>query len=324
MKEVTAVITQERARITCNFDQVREAIQETLEEYEGAIFTEDSKTYAKKHVASLRAQKKALQDNLRSAEKEYMVPWNEIKAQANELIAMYDKPINLINGQVQAFEEARIEKKRQLIDQIYGELVSEELEDYIPLNQIYDKRWENATTSEKSIRKDIAQIVEKTSRDVATIQRMECEVCAKALSLYKSNRDLTEAVSYINSYEKQKREILKKEQERIRQEEEERIRRAERERILSEQRAREAREEAARQAELEKAEALKRAEEEKAAAVEQAKAEAAQEVIDSFIPDTAEDADRSLYSYHIFASPEEKEELEMFMDSVGIEWEVVL
>lgn len=323
MKEITAVITQERARITCNFDQVREAIQETLEEYEGAVFTEDSKTYAKKHVASLRAQKRTLQENLKSAEKEYMAPWNEIKAQANELIAMYDKPINLINGQVQTFEEARIAKKRQLIDQIYEELVPEELKDYIPLSCIYDKRWENATAYEKSIRKDISEITEKTRGDISTIQGMESEAVPKALSLYESNRNLTEAISYINSYERQKQEILKKEQERIRKEEEERIRREERAATLAEQQAKEAQEEAARQAELEKAEALKRAEEEKAAAIEQAKAEAAQEVIDSFIPDATEDADRSLYSYHIFASPDEKEKLEMFMDSVGIEWEVI-
>lgn len=322
MKEVTAVITQERARITCNFEQVEEAIQETLSEYRGAVFTEDSKTYAKKHVASLRAQKKTLQDNLRDEKKKYMEPWENFEVQAKHLIALYDEPIDLINGQVQAFEEARIGRKRQLIAQIHDELVPEELVDYIFLERIYDKRWENATTSEKSIRKDISEIVEKTRRDVSTIQGMESEACSKALALYESNLDLTEAVSYINSCERQKQEILKKEQERTRREEEERIRRAERERILEEQRAKEAQEEAVRQAELEKAEARRQAEEEKTAAVEQAKAQAAQEVIDSFIPDAGEDADRSLYSYHIFASPSEKEKLEMFMDSVGIEWEV--
>ncbi len=322
MKEVTAIITQERARITCNFEQAEEAIQETLSEYKGAVFTEDSKTYAKKHVASLRAQKKTLQDNLRDEKKKYMEPWENFEVQAKKLIALYDDPINLINGQVQAFEEERIERKRQLICQIYGELVSAELVDYIPLDCIFDKRWENATTSEKSIRKDISEISEKTKRDISTIQGMESEAGAKALSLYKSNRDLTEAVSYINSYERQKQEILKKEEERIRREEEERIRRVERERILEEQRAREAQTEAIRQAELEKAEALKRAEEEKVAAVEQAKAEAAQEIIDSFIPDAGEDEEKSLFSYNVFASPSEKEKLEMFMDSVGIEWEV--
>lgn len=324
MKEVTAVITQERAKISCNFEQVEQAIQDILSEYRGAVFTEDSKTYAKKHVASLRAQKKTLQDNLREEKKKYMEPWEAFEAQVKKLIALYDEPIGLIHGQVQAFEEARIEKKRQLIGQIYGELVPAELEDYISLNRIYDKRWENATASEKSIRKDISEIAEKTRKDIAMIQEMDSEAVPKALSLYKTSLDLTEAVSYINSYERQKQEILKREQERIRREEEEQIRQAERERIQEEQRAREVQEAAVRQAEIEKAEALRQAEEEKAAAVEQAKAEATQEVIDSFIPDAGEEAERSLYPYNVLASPSEREKLEMFMDSVGIEWEVLI
>lgn len=55
MSNITAVITQESAKISCNFDQVEQAIRGTLAEFEGAIFTEDSKVYAKKQVASLRA-----------------------------------------------------------------------------------------------------------------------------------------------------------------------------------------------------------------------------------------------------------------------------
>lgn len=64
MSSIQAVITQEDAKITCNFEQVERAIQDKLAEYKGAVFTEDSKTYAKKEVASLRAEKKSLQDNI--------------------------------------------------------------------------------------------------------------------------------------------------------------------------------------------------------------------------------------------------------------------
>ena len=55
--------------------------------------------------------------------------------------------------------------------------------------------------------------------------------------------------------------------------------------------------------------------------MEQAKAEAAQEVIDSLIPDA--DEDTCLYEYRIALSADAKEKLEMFMDSVGIEWEMM-
>lgn len=311
MDEVRTVITQESAKISCNFEQVEKAIQETLSEYKGAVFTESSKTYAKKHVASLRAQKKALQDNLREEKKKYMLPWDEFEAQAKRLIAMYDEPINLINGQVQAFEEKRIAEKKQLIEHIYSELVSDELSSYIPMSQIYNPRWENATVKEKEIRKEIAEITLKTKKDIETISHMESDAVSKALSIYQTCLDLTEAISYINNYERQKQEILVKEQERKRQEEEERIRREERERMLAEQKAKEEQEAALRQAEIEKN-----------AAVEQAKEEAAQEVIDSLIPDA--DGETALYEYRISLSDDAKMKLEMYMDSVGIEWEMIL
>lgn len=312
MNEITAVITQERAKISCNFDQVKQAIQETLAEYKGAVFTEDSKTYARKHVASLRAKKKELQDNLREAKKEYMKPWDEFEGQAKTLIALYDEPINLINGQVQEFEANRIAKKKELIHGLYAELVPEELREYIPLDRIYNAKWENATVKEKEIRGEMARIAGEAAKDIETIRGMGSDAVVDALAVYRISLDLTEAITYINNYEWQKQEIIAREQERRRLEEEERIRQEEREKLLAEQRAKEEREAA-----------LQKAEEEKAAAVEQAKTEATQEFIDSLIPDAGEDDDRILTSYNIFATSSEREKLEMYMNSVGIEWEVI-
>lgn len=299
MNEIQTVITMENAKISCNFEQVEAAIQNVLAEYKGAVFTEDSKAYAKKVVASLRSQKKNFQENLREEKKKYMLPWEEFETQAKKLIGMYDEPIDLINGQVQAFEEKRIAEKKELINRLYAETVPADLEEYIPIERIYNPKWENATMKEKEIRREMSETADKTKRDIDTINSMESDSIAKALSMYRTSLDLTEAVSYINNYERQKQEILAKEQERKRREEEERIRREERERLFAEQ-----------QAEMEKN-----------AAVEHAKAEAAQEVIDSLIPE--ESGEVELYEYRISLSEDAKMKLEMYMDSVGIEWELI-
>lgn len=345
MKEVVTEIIQEPVRISCNYEQSREAIQEILDEYKGAVFTEEQKPIAKKHVASLRAQKKALQDNLRSAEKRYMVPWNEVKSQVNELIGMFDDTISLINGQVQAFEEKRIEERKALISDLYAECVCEinDMSDILPLKKIYNPKWENATVTPKGIRTEMMTRKEEARKAVNTIKEMNSDVEEEALNMYRNTYDLTSCISFISRHEAQKKEILERERERIRREEEERVRREERERMLAEQRAREEKEAAVRQAELERQEALRRAEEEKAealrraelarqeearraeaekaAAVEQARAEAAQEVIDSLIPDDGDGTE--LYEYRISLSADAKEKLEMYMDSVGIEWEMI-
>lgn len=345
MSEVTAVITQEKAKISCNFEQVEKALQDRLSEYRGAVFTEDSKAMAKKHVASLRAQRKTFSDNLKDEKKKYMEPWEEFESQAKRLISMYDEPIDFINGQVRAFEESRIAKKRELISQIYAELVPAGLSEYISMKRIYNPKWENATTKEKDIRNEISTVVERVQKDIDIISAMESEVVQKALEIYRANLDLAGAVAHINSYERQKQEILAREQERLRREEEERARREERERMLAEQRAREEKEAAVRQAELEKQESLRlaeeekaealrlaelekeeearRAEEEKAAAVEQARAEAAQEVIDGLAPDIDEEEETEFCVFNVIVTKRQKDALETYMNSIGIDWEWV-
>lgn len=310
MDNIQTVITMESAKISCNFEQVEAAIQDVLSEYKGAVFTEDSKAYAKKVIAGLRTQKKTFQDKLREEKKKYMLPWDEFETKAKQLIAMYDEPIDLINGQVQAFEEKRIAEKKELISNIYSEIISDELKEYIPLERIYNSRWENATMKEKEIRRDIMDLSERTAKDIETIKNMESEAVSKALVMYRTSLDIAGAVSYINTYERQKQEILVREQEKHKKEEEERIRREERERLMAEQKAVEEKEAALRQAELEKNRA-----------VEQAKAEGAQEAIDSLIPEADDEA--SLYEYRISLSCDAKEKLEMYMNSVGIEWELI-
>lgn len=320
MEEVRAVIVQQEGTVSCNFEEVEGYIKERLKEYDGAIFTEESKGYAKKELAKLRAEKKELNDNLRDAKKKYMAPWDAFEPKAKELINLFDEPITLIDGQVKAFEEDRIAQKKALIEAIYTELVGD-LADIIPLERIYNPKWENATMKEKAIREEV--LAQATAARIAldTIHGMHSDAETKALDVFKQTLSLPEAISCINAYEAQKAEILRKEQERKREEELERIRREEREKLEAERKVLEERE-AQRRAAEEALEAQRRQlEEEKQIAVEQARETRAQEVIESLTPNAEEDT--QLYEYRVALSEKGKESFEMYLDSVGIDWEMI-
>lgn len=320
MTEVRAVIVQQEGTVSCNFEEVKGYIRERLKEYDGAVFTEESKGYAKKELAKLRAEKKELNDNLREAKKKYMAPWDAFEPKVKELINLFDEPITLIDGQVKAFEEDRVVQKKALIEAIYTELVGD-LSDIIPLERIYNPKWENATTKEKAIREEV--LAQATAARIAldTIRGMRSDAESKALDVYKQTLSLSIAISCINAYEAQKAEILRKEQERQREEELERIRREEREKLEAERKVLEERE-AQRRAAEEALEAQRRQlEEEKQAAVEQARETGAQEVIENLTPDTEEDT--QLYEYRVALSKKGKEAFEMYLDSVGIDWEMI-
>lgn len=309
MENIQAVISQQAGKITCNFEQVEAALNERMHEFDGAVFTEESKALAKKIVAGLRSEQKKFAENLKEEKKKYMAPWDSFEARAKVLIAKYDEPVNSINGQVKEMEEKRVAEKRGIIQQIYKETAAE-MEQFIPLSKIYDKKWENAGTREKNIREDMITIAASTRQAVDTICGMHSSAEKEALNIYKNNLSLTEAIAYINNYERQKQEILVAEQERRHQEEMDRIRLEEMRRIAAEQ-----------QAQAEKEAALQRAEEEKAAAVETAREKAAAEVVEGLIPEF--EGETNLYEYRFALTSDAKEKLEMYLDSVGIDWEMI-
>lgn len=301
MNNTVAVITQESAKISCNFDQVEQAIKGTLAEFKGVVFTEDSKTYAKKQVASLRKQKKEFQENLRDAKNQYMAPWNEVETRAKNLIALYDEPIDFINGQVQAFDEKRIREKKAQIEAAYNELVPGDLQDYIPLECIYGAKWDNATTNMKTVKKEISEIVTKTQGEISVISSMGSDKVQAALALYMANRNLAAAVKYISDYEAKKKEILAQ-QERREAERAEALRREEIEKIRREERARIAEEERIRnEAKREAVEEIKTVDEAAAA------------------PLTEKHSMKVIYT--VVATAEEIQEIEMAFNSLGIYFE---
>lgn len=305
MENYEVKVSQQAGAISCDFEAAKAYLEERLAEYNGVVFTEDSKKDAKAAVADLRKEKKAFSDRVKTVKEEYMKPFNAFAEQATELLNMYDKPIDFINQQVSDFEKKRIEEKREKIKEWYAECI-DDMQEILPLARIYNVKWENATMNPTQVRKEMMERKAATVEAINAIKEMKTDIEAKAIQMYIDSFDLTKVILYINQHEQQKKEILEREQERLRQEEAERIRREERQKIEAE---------INRQRELE--EAKRKAEEEKAAAVEKAREEA----VESLIPDLT--GESNLYEYRISLTEEAKEKLEMYMTSVGIEWELI-
>ena len=310
------IITQQPALIQCDFETAKAYLAGRLQEYQEVVFTEDTKADAKKTVADLRKEKKAFEDRVKEAKTEYMKPFESFFSQAKELIEMYDQPINFINTQVAEFERRRIAEKKEYIKKLYDEYIGD-MKEFLPLARIYNEKWENATTSKKAICDEIVSRRDEARNAIGAIKGMHSEAEEKALAIYRETLDLSKAMLHISQYETQKQEIMSREQERMRQEEQERIRREERAKLEAEQRAIEAE----RRANEEKEAALRQAEAEAEAAVAAAREEAAQEVIDSLIG--SGEGETNLYEYRLSMTEEQKEKLELYLASVGIEWEMM-
>lgn len=310
MEELILNVKQNPGVIKLNFDEIEAALDKKLEEYKGAVFTEESKTFAKKEVASLRKFKAKFEDARKSVKREWMRPYDDFEKRMKQLTAKIDEPINLINSQIAEFEQKRKAERQEEIRKIYQELIGD-MAEYCELGRIYDPKWENATTTLKSIRESISASVESTRTAVATISGMQSEAVEKALSIYKDSLDMAKAISYINSYEQQKAEIMQREAER-RREEEERRRREEEERIRAQER--EAIERESRIREQVEREAELAHQEEKAVSFETEKT-GGDEVMPFVQPNTMS------VIYHVVGTEEELRAIDMALDSIGVYYE---
>ncbi len=209
-------ISRNNGTIDFNFEDLKDALTAELELYKNLVFTEDTKADAKKTVAELRKLKKQINDKRIEVKKLYMQPYTDFEAKVKELDKLINEPITFISEQIDAFEQKRIEEKRELINEIYLELVSEreDIAGYAELNRVYDSKWENASTSKKTIQEAITSYLDSVNNDIAAIESMESEYEAKALMRYKETGVLSDALLTIRQWEKQKEEILKAEEEK--------------------------------------------------------------------------------------------------------------
>lgn len=226
MEEIRVNVEQKNGAIGFNFEEIKERLNSELEVYKNMIFTEDSKTEAKKTIASLRKLKKSVNDKKLEVKKSFMIPYTNFEAQVKELDKLIDEPINFINEQVEEFERRRVEEKKSLISEIYTEIMAEheEASGYLPLQRIYDSKWENATTTKKAITDAITERVDHVEKDLSIIHSMESEFEDKGIAKYKATLELSDAIEVMNQYQKQKEEILRRQEEEAKRKAEEEAR----------------------------------------------------------------------------------------------------
>ena len=120
-----------------------------------------------------------------------MKPFEEFKAQINEIIAIIDKPMAVIDEQVKAFEEKRKAEKQKAIEEL---LDSIGFQNFVTLDKIQDPKWLNASVSMKSIEEQMRARMYQIGDDVFTLSQLP-EFGFEATEVYKQTLDINKAIS---------------------------------------------------------------------------------------------------------------------------------
>ena len=225
MNEISVVVKQEPGKVSWNFEEIKQVLEDGLEVYRTTAYTDATIKTAKSDVATLRKLSAAIKERQKEVKDKCLEPYAIIESQAKELIALIEKPINAINDQVQDYERRRKEAARKEIMD-YWNKKSESLPEDIR---------ENATATKKSWREGIENGIQKILDEITTIKSFASEFEEDMLAIYKADLSLQKAIAKMNELKAQRERILemerkKREAEQRRKEEQERMAREQMER----------------------------------------------------------------------------------------------
>jgi len=338
MNDLEIVVNHKLGVLTTNISDIEAALTDQMEVYKALEVTEQNKPERKKDIATLRKMEKSIDAKKSEVRLKCLAPYDEFVGQADKLKLLIAEPIRIINNQIIEFDDKQRLEKIAKINVIFNDLACELLNE-IGIAEVYDTRWENIAVSMKSIKDEMTIKLDDIRNNAKLIDNMVSDIKDEALSLFWGDLDVNKAISMINTYERQKREIeaqlierqrkekeaeeerekiskereLERERERVRAEERAKIRNEEiqREAILSEERKKAAIEE-----ERIRSESLAQARQEQAD-----KEKAEHEAMKIKKQETVSSLETNVLS--ITGTEEELNQINMYLDSLGVDWEKV-
>lgn len=178
--------------IAFNFEELKNELNAKADQYATVVYTEDQIKLAKADRANLNKLKTALNDERIRREREYMEPFNKFKTKINQIIAIIDKPVYVIDKQIKEYEEVQKKKKREEIEKIFQE--TEEKPEWLTLEQIFDKKWLNASVSLNTVKGEMGIIVHEINVDMSTLSNLK-EFGFEAQEVYKTTLDVNKAIN---------------------------------------------------------------------------------------------------------------------------------
>lgn len=216
MNELQVTVNQTPGVIEWNFEELKEELAAQMQMYTHIVYTDENIKNAKADVASLRKLSKAVNARKIEIKNKCLEPYAVIESQAKELMALIDKPIAMIDSKVKEYQERQRQIRK---DQIIGCMK----EMFAPLPEevatklrfkVYDTRWENATTSQKTFKEAIAIAYEKTKNELGLLKEIDADFYDEVYGVYLKELDFTEAIKRSTYLQKKREEILERERQR--------------------------------------------------------------------------------------------------------------
>lgn len=212
-----------------DYEAIKAKVLEDVSVFKGLIVTDDNLEEAPKWRAELNKKAKVISDFRIAFEKDYKKRIEKSTSQLKELAALYSEASSNIDTQVKGFDEKRKQEKDAAIGKIYADNIGD-MEQFLPLQKIYNEKWMNKGFSLSDIEKEIKSRVETTKENIDTIQLLGTKYESQMISAYLVRFDMSDALK-----KKTELEQIDAEMERRRRAAEEEAKRKEEEKTVVEE-----------------------------------------------------------------------------------------
>lgn len=219
--------------IDWNKNQLQSAVDEIASRYSETVVTtaEDAKG-AKEDLAALRKIQKEISDRRIEVKKQFTAPITQFELEVKEAAAPITTLIEKIDGQVKGYEEQLKAKKRQLLEQFFeASKATSRFDDmdtqrelaWLQFDRIFDKKWMNATVTEKKAQSEIEAKVREIEGNLHGILGLASSptIVAAVRTRYEETLDMSNALTYHSILRTKEREEQERQEAEARRKAEE-------------------------------------------------------------------------------------------------------
>lgn len=193
-------------KIDWNYEELKQEITTRSNDYKTLVYTDDNIKDAKSDRANLNKFIKVLDTKRKDVKKMMLEPYTEFESQVKELIGIIGEANNNIDSQVKAYEQKKRDEKLVKVQEIYdGIFGGSDLLSVITWERAFKPTYLNATTTLKSIKTEMTELLERVTNELNIIDNDNGEYQFEMKEAYLKDFNMAEALSVKQRFEENAR-----------------------------------------------------------------------------------------------------------------------
>lgn len=200
--------------IVSNLEEVeRWAIEQTEQDRNLVLLTEEDFENAKERSAKLNKQIKLIEDKRKEIKKAYNQPYEVFEKASKRVTAVLSAARENLWSQVTKAEEERKAVKQTNLRALWESLNQESIGGYRTFEQIFNPKWLNKGVRIEQAFEEMQEIFKEQCADISAIVSLNSEFQVTLIERYKDGYGVADIITYHNRLTAQKQAQIEREQE---------------------------------------------------------------------------------------------------------------